>query len=111
MHTNTIVVRLPLRSTVYFAAFSDQTFKPCIRIVTAMACSCCGTPDRTVTGCSCKGGRSHVCKRQLDMMLAVHGGELQLERLLAAVRASREQDAEQKEYTEQKQDAVQECLT
>ena len=45
------------------------------------------------------------------MMLAVHGGEVQLERLLAAVRASREQDAEQKEYTEQKQDAVQECLT
>ena len=45
------------------------------------------------------------------MMLAVHGGELQLERLLAAVRASQEQDTEQKEDTEQKQDAVQECLT
>ena len=26
-------------------------------------CSCCGAPGRTITGCSCRGGKSHVCQK------------------------------------------------
>ena len=37
-----------------------------------MACSCCGAPGRTIKGCSCDGGRSHICTKQLQRMLQVN---------------------------------------
>ena len=41
-------------------------------------CSCCGAPGKKVTGCSCRGGKSHQClriKRQEELKLQLKDAE------------------------------------
>ena len=35
----------------------------------SIVCACCGEPGRTAVGCSCTGGKSHVCRRTGDPIL------------------------------------------
>ena len=35
-----------------------------VRHIGQQRCSCCGAVGRKVSGCSCRGGKSHVCLRR-----------------------------------------------
>ena len=45
---------------------------------TTRHCSCCGCEGRTITGCSCRGGKSHLCRMQLTRMRSVRGAPQKL---------------------------------